>query len=173
VTLPLSRNRTYAAATVVKSSDLNDIQDRIIALHSQVRGARPLGIQPVSAQKTNCTWNSAGYLAATSGGAMFFQEVPAFFDARPTRILFDYWGAGGSNTITVRLKESYLAIDANLRIMNVNDPAASWATFDTGPIDWEGAFELGGAMYLQGELSHSGQRVKNFRLHFDRFPELP
>lgn len=33
--LPLTRNRTYGPGTPVHSSDLNDLQDRVIALHAQ------------------------------------------------------------------------------------------------------------------------------------------
>ncbi len=38
MTLPLSRNTTYSTSSPVKSNDLNDMQDRIIAQHAGVRG---------------------------------------------------------------------------------------------------------------------------------------
>ncbi len=44
MTLPLSRNTTYAPSAQVKSADLNDIQDQIVTLHS--RAIRAVNISP-------------------------------------------------------------------------------------------------------------------------------
>lgn len=44
MSLPVSRNTTYAASSQVKSADLNDVQDQICTLHSRLNDPRTLVI---------------------------------------------------------------------------------------------------------------------------------
>jgi len=61
--LPLSRNHTYSPSDPVRANDLNDIQDRIIALHGREIEVKTLNLSPLAG-----TGNTAADFSAASSG---------------------------------------------------------------------------------------------------------
>lgn len=70
MSLPLSRNTTYTAASPIKSNDLNDIQDCIISTKRQPTWRN---FFPMFSYVLNITHNSLGYAVATGNGFGFMQ----------------------------------------------------------------------------------------------------
>ena len=86
--LPTSRNTTYAGSSQVKSADLNDIQDQIIADHtdlvaaeSRLYGTRSEWIHgcagQLSAHSSSFVCTDAGFVDVSSGGILNYSiEIP-------------------------------------------------------------------------------------------------
>lgn len=65
MSLPLSRNTTYGPDAQILSNDLNDIQDKIVALHDGVRRVRTVTIVTKTQAPALTTFSFTGSLGAT------------------------------------------------------------------------------------------------------------
>lgn len=80
--LPVSRNRTYSAASQVASVDLNDLQDQIIALHTKLYDPRTLilGADAVGPLESG-TWTDSPDSAYMESASSAKRGLPINLDA--------------------------------------------------------------------------------------------
>lgn len=137
MTLPTSRNTTYTSANPVKSTDLNAIQDCIIAgKHGDLVWAIP----PTAALTyLLCAYNAAGYVASTGVSAMAFPLSMMYPGRRLKKIEVSLYGSGaGNNTLSVE-KITSAGVVSNLSVVSgttVTTPPASWAVYTLDLTDY-------------------------------------
>jgi hypothetical protein len=90
MSLPLTRNRTYAAGSQVFSADLNAIQDQIIALNTAAHGTRTLGIP------------SSGFSIGTNGTTLNFISGLTTITSATDQLYAPIPLAAGSRILAVR-----------------------------------------------------------------------
>lgn len=110
--LPTSRNTTYAADSVIRSADLNDIQDKIIDLDAFRHSAsRVLNIPSSMAQRRVATeveeWEQqTGYCTNTILDGYLYVPIPLHVGDRITAASVWVFGKLTPHNITVKLFRS-------------------------------------------------------------------
>ncbi len=131
MTLPLSRNTSYAAGvTAVKAADLNDTQDCLIAgKHGPVtRWFAPIGART----ETNITLNANGYLAASADAAVInLLSIPLLAGTTILGVKCRLLGTGAAGLcrLDVRRWNGDGTADILTEHLDITDPPAAWATY--------------------------------------------
>lgn len=124
--LPTSRNTTYAASSQVKSVDLNDIQDQIIADHtdlvaaeSLLYGTRTVWIHGCDGQLTGpsggflCTPN--GFTDTNNGSVNYAIKVPTGARLLDIRVRMLTTATAGTRQAVANAMPSSTGVSANLQ----------------------------------------------------------
>lgn len=98
--LPLSRNTTYSPGTQVKSVDLNDIQDQIIALHSDANLSENVSLHYGRTESANWSIGSSGRWSALGAGTVQV-PLPVHESRTLTAVRMVYLRGGGTVTLKV------------------------------------------------------------------------
>lgn len=91
MSLPTSRNTSYAASSPVKAVDLNDLQDCIVGGKF---GIKYLTIPAIAGAWTSGWAIVAGNRVESSGAAVLFLPVPAFVGDRLGDLVIYHYGDG-------------------------------------------------------------------------------
>ena len=159
----------YPPATAGTPVNANQIEDYQTYINNHYHDDLEMHISPIpDPDKVNCTWSGAGYLSATSGGAL--ASVPATFATgdRIKEIKFKgHSGGGGAGTITIRLRHVPDSGQVSIDSLSQVDPAASWADV-TKALTTPHIVTADGAYYITVELGTANFRIKDIRIVYDR-----
>lgn len=101
MSLPLSRNTSYAASSPVKSADLNDMQDCVIG---GKHGQKYLAI-PAAAARWDSGWSFAGNgnRIISSGAAIVYFPIPACVGDEIGDLVVYHYGDGAADIDAIDL----------------------------------------------------------------------
>lgn len=169
--LPLTRNTTYAADSKVKSVDLNDIQDEIIALWAGQHGDVVEVIAPAAAHvDANCAYSFSGRYIASTGTAQCDFPLPVRTGDRIKSFTIARYGAAASSIVFRAYKMTAGGTVSEIETaVTVNNPAAAWTdtTFD---IDPDVVVAAGETFFFAVEFGATGMRVGAVRMTKDHPP---
>lgn len=118
MSLPASRNTTYAGGSQVKSADLNDLQDKVVDLNGGKHGTRPR-IVP---------WHF-GILPADGREPLLEYTTGAFFDGVFQNVQIELWPCldQGERLVSLQWKTYQVAVATNdwtfkLYVASLTDP---------------------------------------------------
>jgi hypothetical protein len=135
--LPLSRNKTYTTATPVRSADLNDIQDCVVAgAHgTKTRWFPPYGRIP---NDVNITTTNGFVFANANVAAVNYIGVPIDQGARIVGLRARVKGTGAAGNVLVKLvKWRGDVTETVVGTITIVSPPATWADYSgaIGPVN--------------------------------------
>ena len=137
MTLPLSRNTTYASGDPIHGNDLNMIQDAIIA--GQI-GASELSLHPFSGEADFANWNTSdGAYIVSAAAASFNIGIPLKVGDRIKSIKVKVYGEA-PNTADITAVTLYKLTSAMAQSSLVSGSSANvtaaWQTVTIDPADY-------------------------------------
>lgn len=162
--LPTSRNTTYAAGSQVKSADLDDIQDQIIALEAHRHDDRVLVIGPP--QAAFAAGASDEYIASGGAAETFKLEIPLLVGDQ-IKSIDCYVKGGGGTTHTARLWEETNTAGTRTdkgSVTITND--TNFQTRTINPTDY--TLATGKRSYVSFEAGAAGLRVYSIQVTYNR-----
>lgn len=168
--LPTSRNTDYTPASPVKSADLNDLQDQIIALwsgkHGDVVGTISAAAPGIEAATTGAAVQTPVRWTFTSSGAIHY-PLPLRQGDRLKSITFARKGDGAADIgLADVIKTTAAGVDTVLETISVNNPAAAWAD-TTIDVDPDYTLAAGDTITLRITATAANIQIGNIRFTYD------